>query len=74
MDSSNSRAVIVTVFVDLGMAGEWITSKIMGAMLDCSVELVRPGVPLTVTLGAQFWPFLLERTGFMSSADFPSPS
>src|SRR5262245_10366043 len=43
-------------------------------MLLVATELERPGVPLAVRLGCQFWPVLLRTTALRNSSDDPNPS
>src|SRR5688572_4596598 len=74
LDSSITRARMVTACVDLGMGGKCSTSEISGGALFVLAELTRPGVPCGVTLGAQFCGTLLSSAGFTNSSDLASPS
>ena len=47
------RALTVTTSVGLGMAGEWITPVMIGAMFVWAMELGPPGVPSIVVLESQ---------------------
>src|SRR3954465_12003426 len=68
------RAVTVTESVECGIAGEWETSRMRGAMLALATELARPGVPPVTVLEAQFSPVSLVSAGLISSRDGPPPS
>src|SRR4051794_11020095 len=72
--SSERRAVIVTVSVDLGTSGNCCMSRISGATLLLASELAAPGVPPAGVLAFQFSPLSLPSAGLISSIDEPFPS
>src|SRR4051794_12863490 len=72
--SSERRAVIVTVSVDLGTSGNCVMSRISGATLLLATELAAPGVPPAGVLVFQFCPLSLPRAGLISSIEDPPPS
>jgi hypothetical protein len=67
-------ALILTVSVGPGTAGECSTPEMTGAISAAVVELAAPGVPPTAFPALQLWPFPGSMEGLTSSSALPVPS